>query len=89
MMVVKLFYLLVGGDLIDFLGVCEFGLWYIFIECIIWGFIEFRDYLGGCKFRDCKYLNDLGCLLREVVEEGKISVECFDSYYRILIIMEE
>lgn len=86
---VKLLYLLVGGDFIDLSGVCEFGLWYIFIECIIWGFIEFCDYLGGCKFRDCKYLNDFGCLLRVVVEEGKINVEWFVSYYKILVIMDE
>ena len=85
----KLLHLPAGGDLIDSPGVREFGLWHIPTERITWGFIEFRDYLGGCKFRDCKHLNDPGCLLREAVEEGKISAERFDSYHRILTTMEE
>ena len=54
-----------------------------------WGFIEFRDYLGGCKFRDCKHLNDPGCILREAVEEGKINAERFASYHKILTTMDE
>ncbi|MEC8373714.1 MAG: small ribosomal subunit biogenesis GTPase RsgA, partial [Pseudomonadota bacterium] len=85
----KLLHLPAGGDLIDSPGVREFGLWHIPTERITWGFIEFRDYLGGCKFRDCKHLNDPGCILREAVEEGKISKERFESYHRILTTMDE
>ncbi|MEQ3640432.1 MAG: small ribosomal subunit biogenesis GTPase RsgA [Alteromonas sp.] len=85
----KLLHLPAGGDLIDSPGVREFGLWHIPSERITWGFIEFRDYLGGCKFRDCKHLNDPGCLIREAVDEGKISSERFESYHRILVSMEE
>lgn len=25
------------------------------------GFVEFHDYLGACKYRDCKHDNDPGC----------------------------
>lgn len=59
------------------------------VEQITRGFIEFRDYLGGCKFRDCKHMSDPGCLIREAVEEGKISSARFDSYHRILATMDE
>ncbi|WP_375278012.1 small ribosomal subunit biogenesis GTPase RsgA [Alteromonas australica] len=85
----KLLHLPAGGDLIDSPGVREFGLWHIPTERITWGFIEFRDYLGGCKFRDCKHLNDPGCLLRAAVEEGKINAERFASYHKILVTMDE
>ena len=85
----KLLHLPAGGDLIDSPGVREFGLWHIPTERITWGFIEFRDYLGGCKFRDCKHLNDPGCILREAVEEGKINAERFASYHKILTTMDE
>lgn len=85
----KLLHLPAGGDLIDSPGVREFGLWHIPSERITWGFIEFRDYLGGCKFRDCKHLNDPGCLIRQAVEENEISKERFESYHRILVSMEE
>ena len=85
----KLLHLPAGGDLIDSPGVREFGLWHIPTERITWGFIEFRDFLGGCKFRDCKHLNDPGCLLREAVEDGKISAARFESYHKILTTMED
>ncbi len=85
----KLLHLPAGGDLIDSPGVREFALWHLPTERITWGFIEFRDYLGGCKFRDCKHLNDPGCLLREAVEDGKISAARFASYHKILAAMDE
>lgn len=85
----KLLHLPAGGDLIDSPGVREFGLWHLPTERVTWGFIEFRDYLGGCKFRDCKHLNDPGCLLRQAVEDGEISAERFASYHKILASMDE
>ncbi len=85
----KLLHLPCGGDLIDSPGVREFGLWHLTQEEVTWGFIEFRQYLGGCKFRDCKHLNDPGCMIREAVEEGKISQVRFESYHKILATMEE
>ncbi len=85
----KLLHLPCGGDLIDSPGVREFGLWHLTQEEVTWGFIEFRQYVGGCKFRDCKHLNDPGCMIREAVEKGNISQTRFDSYHKILATMEE
>lgn len=73
-----------GGNLIDSPGVREFSLWHLPEDKLIWGFREFRDFLGGCKFRDCKHGDDPGCLLQEAVQQGKISRERFDSYHKIL-----
>lgn len=85
----KLLHLPAGGDLIDSPGVREFGLWHLPVERVTWGFVEFRDYLGGCKFRDCKHLNDPGCIIRQAVESGDISAARFASYHKILTSMEE
>ena len=85
----KLLHLPSGGDLIDSPGVREFGLWHLPPERVTWGFIEFRDYLGGCKFRDCKHKNDPGCLIRQAVEENKIAQQRYESYHRILDTMDE
>lgn len=85
----KLLHFPAGGDLIDSPGVREFALWHIPEEKVTWGFVEFRDYLGGCKFRDCKHKNDPGCLLQDAVEQGKISEQRFNSYHKILETMEE
>ncbi|MBY5992288.1 small ribosomal subunit biogenesis GTPase RsgA [Ferrimonas balearica] len=73
-----------GGDLIDSPGVREFALWHLEPERVTWGFKEFREVLGSCKFRDCKHGDDPGCALRAAVESGQISRQRFDNYHRIL-----
>lgn len=85
----KLYHLPTGGDLIDSPGVREFGLWHLTPEEITNSFIEFRPYLNGCKFRDCKHLDDPGCIIRAAVENGEISAVRFDNYHRILESMTE
>ena len=85
----RLYHFPEGGDLIDSPGVREFGLWHLEPEQVTEAFIEFRDYLGGCKFRDCKHGNDPGCIIREAVEEGKIHQARYDSYHKIIDSMSE
>ncbi|PHI38512.1 ribosome biogenesis GTPase RsgA [Pseudoalteromonas sp. GCY] len=80
----RLHHLPSGGNLIDSPGIREFGLWHLDVERVTWCFKEFREFIGGCRFRDCKHLNDPGCLLREAVDNGKISELRFESYHRIL-----
>jgi ribosome biogenesis GTPase len=80
----RLYHFQHGGDVIDSPGVREFGLWHLAPEQITQGFIEFRPYLGYCKFRDCKHGSDPGCAIREAVDKGEIAEERFDNYHRIL-----
>lgn len=80
----RLYHFPQGGDVIDSPGVREFGLWHLEPEQITRGFVEFADYLGHCKFRDCKHDNDPGCAIRQAVEDGKIDEVRFESYHRIL-----
>lgn len=85
----RLYHIPTGGDLIDSPGVREFGLWHLEAEEITQAFVEFRPFLGGCKFRDCKHGDDPGCLLREAVEKGEVSAIRFENYHRILESMLE
>lgn len=80
----RLYHFPHGGDVIDSPGVREFGLWHLEPEQVTRGFVEFRAFLGACKFRDCKHGSDPGCAIREAVEEGKINRSRFDNYHRIL-----
>ncbi len=73
-----------NGALIDSPGIREFGLWHLENDDITQGYIEFQEFLGGCKFRDCKHLNDPGCLLKQAVEEGKISQIRFENYHKLI-----
>ncbi|XBS70390.1 small ribosomal subunit biogenesis GTPase RsgA [Acerihabitans sp. KWT182] len=78
-----------GGRLIDSPGVREFGLWHLEPDQVTRGFIEFREYLGGCKFRDCRHNTDPGCAIRAAVETGEISAVRFDNYHQILESMSQ
>lgn len=80
----RLYHFQHGGDVIDSPGVREFGLWHLEPEQITRAYVEFRDYLGGCKFRDCRHDTDPGCAIRAAVESGAIARERFDNYHRIL-----
>lgn len=85
----RLHHLPSGGNLIDSPGIREFGLWHLEVERVTWCFKEFREFIGGCRFRDCKHLNDPGCIIRQAVDEGDISELRFDSYHRILETMAD
>ncbi|EGA69546.1 GTPase RsgA [Vibrio sinaloensis DSM 21326] len=85
----RLYHIPTGGDLIDSPGVREFGLWHLEAEEVTQAFVEFQPYLGGCKFRDCKHLDDPGCILVEAVEKGEINEIRFENYHKILESMGE
>ncbi|RUR57195.1 small ribosomal subunit biogenesis GTPase RsgA [Vreelandella populi] len=72
------------GELIDSPGIREFGLVHLTEQEVTDGFIEFRPFIGYCRFRDCRHREEPGCALLEAVETGKIHPERFASYRRIL-----
>ncbi len=80
----RLYHFPHGGDVIDSPGVREFGLWHLEPDQIFNGFVEFLDYLGECKYRDCKHDNDPGCAIRAAVENGEIAETRFANYHHIL-----
>lgn len=82
--VARLYHFCDGGHLIDSPGIREFGLWHLTPEQVYQGFIEFSDYLGGCKFRDCKHDKDPGCALVAACEANKIAPQRLASFQRIL-----
>lgn len=72
-----------GGYLIDTPGIQEFGI--IDIEKNELGhyFPEMRALLNQCKFHNCHHINEPNCVVREAVEEGKISESRYESYLSI------
>ena len=43
-------------------------------------FVEFEEYLDKCKFADCSHTSEIGCSIKEAVENGEISQSRYDSY---------
>ncbi|GGY87439.1 putative ribosome biogenesis GTPase RsgA [Cellvibrio zantedeschiae] len=78
-----------GGHLIDSPGIREFGLWHMEEDEVLEGFIEFRPFLGHCKFRDCSHRHEPGCAILSALESGKISGTRMDSYRYILRTLNE
>jgi ribosome biogenesis GTPase / thiamine phosphate phosphatase len=72
------------GNIIDSPGIREFGLWNISPEQAALGFIEFQEFLGRCKFRDCQHGETPGCALAVGIREKKISPERLLSFRRLL-----
>ena len=72
------------GHIIDSPGVREFGLVKLSEQEVADGFIEFKPFIGYCKFRNCAHKNEPGCALLEAVKDKKISQQRWDSFQRIL-----
>jgi ribosome biogenesis GTPase / thiamine phosphate phosphatase len=73
-----------GGHLIDSPGIREFGLWHMDEAEVLEGFIEFRPFLGHCKFRDCSHRHEPHCAILKALQDGKISATRMDSFCYIL-----
>ena len=68
-----LYHLDDNSDLIDSPGLQEFGLNHLTIEQLEQAFIEFRPYLGKCRFNNCKHIHEPDCAIIGAVEDQKIS----------------
>jgi len=85
----KLFHMRSGGELIDSPGIREFGLWHMDELTLADGFVEFRPFLGTCRFRDCRHSGEPGCALNQALEEGQIEASRMESYQRIRDSLED
>lgn len=47
-------------------------------------FADFRPFLDGCAFRDCRHLHEPGCAVLQALEAGRIRPERHRSYRTIL-----
>jgi ribosome biogenesis GTPase len=71
------------SSLIDCPGVQAFGLHHLRFGGIEQGFVEFAQYLGQCRFHDCRHLHEPGCALREAAAMGKIDARRLELFQQI------
>lgn len=79
----ELFHLPSGGDLIDSPGIREFGLWHMDEQSLLEGFVEFRPFIGHCRFRDCRHQGEPGCAIQEALARGDISERRMNSFLHL------
>jgi len=80
----RLYHLPHNGNIIDSPGVRDFGLRDVGVDEIIHGFIEFRPFIGKCKFKNCAHLKDTGCAIKAAVLTRHIKQRRLDSYHQII-----
>ena len=51
--------------------------------------LEFRPYLGSCRFNDCVHQNEPGCCVKEAVETGRIPRRRYLNYLAVLKMIQE
>jgi len=76
----RLMHLNEHSHLIDSPGLQVFGLHHLSLEDTAYAFIEFRPWLGQCRFRDCTHRVEPGCALDNAGTAGHIAASRLASY---------
>lgn len=79
-----LYRLPTGGNLIDSPGVRDFGLNDLDFATLEQGFIEFKPWLGECKFNNCTHQHEPGCAIKEAAQQGRLPAGRFTRYLALL-----
>lgn len=79
-----LYQLTGGGNLIDSPGVWEYGIWKLDKHELAAGFVEFKSWLGQCRFNDCVHATEPDCAIKQAVANGAIHDWRYQSYLRLL-----
>ena len=80
----QLYHLDATSHLIDSPGLQEFGLHHVSPQGLEHGFVEFRPFIGNCKFNDCRHLSEPGCAIAAAVERGEIRLLRYNSYRTLI-----
>lgn len=80
-----LYHLDAFSRLIDSPGLQEFGLHHLTTDALEHAFIEFRPFLGKCRFNNCKHLQEPDCAIKEAIASNKVSAERLTTYQMLRI----
>ena len=72
-----------GGYVVDTPGMREVGTWGIEPAELGSCFPEFRQFLGQCRFDNCRHLNEPSCAVRQGADAGAFPKDRLVSYERI------
>lgn len=80
----RLYWLPDGAAIIDSPGFQEFGLYHLSEGMLERAFVEFKPYLGGCKYYNCRHLAEPQCAVLSALAEGKIARHRHELYGQLL-----
>lgn len=68
-----------GAMIIDTPGMRELGMWEV-SGGLDMAFSDVEQYLGKCRFSDCRHRTEPGCAIREAIANGELSRKRWESY---------
>lgn len=71
-----------GTAIIDTPDMRELGMWDA-NEGLGEAFADIEEYMGKCKFSDCRHQSEPGCAIIAAIESGELPKERWDSYNKI------
>ena len=80
----RLYHLDAKSHVIDSPGMQLFGLHHVDGPELAHAFVEFRPWLGQCRFRDCRHASEPGCAIAAACKRGKINAKRLESYRGLL-----
>ncbi len=79
----EMFELPSGGFIIDTPGIRELGIVDIEKKELGQLFPEMRKRMDGCRFKNCRHINEPGCAILSAVETGEIELSRYEGYLSI------
>lgn len=68
----ELYHINQTTNIIDCPGLQEFGLYHLELDNLIQYFPELRPHAGECRFRNCRHLNEPGCVITKLYGDGQL-----------------
>lgn len=78
-----------GGLVCDTPGFSSLDFSHMEVDELAQNVLEFRPYIGKCRFNDCVHQNEPGCAVKEAVENDDIPEERYKNYLQILKLIQE
>ena len=78
----QLILLKTGVMIIDTPGMRELGMWDV-SEGLGEAFTDVEQFLGKCRFSDCKHETEPGCAIRAAIERGELDMQRWESYRKL------
>ena len=81
----SLYHLEIGGYVGDTPGLSKLQFWEVGNHELAWCFPEFRRFVGRCRFRDCRHIEEPDCAVKRAVKEEAVSERRYKSYRKFLM----
>lgn len=71
-----------GVMIIDTPGMRELGMWDI-SEGLVDAFADVEQFLGKCRFSDCRHQREPGCAIKSAIASGALDLRRWESYQKL------